>query len=103
MTSPNQDLFSTTMDTLQTRLTTPVVMAIINELSMGVFPTCFEHYLIRPLLKKQDLDQENLQNDKTIANIPFLCKVTEKAVVFQVNLYLETNKLIPPYNAFCIL
>ena len=28
-------------------------------------------------------------------NIPFLFKVIKKAVVVQMNLYLETNKLIP--------
>ena len=74
----------------------PVVTDIVNEsLSTGVFPTCLKHSLIRPLLKKQDLDRENLKNYRSIANIPFLSKVIEKAVVVQMNLYLETNKLIP--------
>ena len=76
-------------------LIVPVVTDIVNEsLSTGVFPTCLKHSLIRPLLKKQDLDRENLKNYRPIANIPFLSKVIEKAVVFQMNLYLETNKLI---------
>ena len=77
-------------------LIVPVVTDIVNEsLSTGVFPTCLKHSLIRPLLKKQDLDRENLKNYRPIANIPFLSKVIEKAVVFQINLYLETNKLFP--------
>ena len=75
----------------------PVVTDIVNEsLSTVVFPTCLKHSLIRPLLpKKQDLDRENLKKYRPIANIPFLSKVIEKAVVFQINLYLETNKLFP--------
>ena len=74
----------------------PVVTDIVNEsLSTGVFPTCLKHSPIRPLLKKQDLDRENLKNYRSIANIPFLSKVIGKALVVQMNLYLETNKLIP--------
>ena len=55
----------------------PVVTDIVNEsLSTGVFPTCLKHSLdlVRPLLKKQDLDRENLKNYRPIANIPFLSK-----------------------------
>ena len=73
-------------------LIVPVVTDIVNEsLSTGVFPTCLKRSLIRPLLKKQDLDRENLKNYRPIANIPFLSKVIEKAVVSKINLYLETN------------
>ena len=81
-------------------LIVPVVTDIVNEsLSTGVFPTCLKRSLIRPLLKKQDLDRENLKNYRPIANIPFLSKVIEKAVVSQINLYLETNKLNPPLQS----
>jgi len=74
-------------------LIVPVVTDVVNEsLSTGVFPTCLKHSLIRPLLKKQDLDQENY---RPIANISFLSNVIEKAVVVQMNLYLKTNKFIP--------
>ena len=77
-------------------LIVPVVTDIVNEsLSMGVFPTCLKHSLIQTLLKKQDLDRKNLKEYRPIANILFLSKVIEKAVLFQINLFLETNKLIP--------
>ena len=42
--------------------------------------------LIRPMRLKKFLNKWN---------IPFLLKVIKKAVVVQMNLYLETNKLIP--------
>ena len=81
-------------------LIVPVVTDIVNEsLSTGVIPTCLKRSLIRPLLKKQDLDRENLKNYRPIANIPFLSKVIEKAEVSQINLYLETNKLNPPLQS----
>ena len=77
-------------------LIVPVVTDIVNEsLSTGVFPTCLKRSLIRPLLTKQDLDRENLKNYRPIANILFLSEFIEKAVVSQINLYLETNKIHP--------
>ena len=44
------------------------------------------HQLIKPMRLKKFLNKWN---------IPFLFKVIKKAVVVQMNLYLETNKLIP--------
>ena len=40
-----------------------------------------------------------LESYRPMANIPFLSKVIEKAVGSQINLYLETNKLIPPLQS----
>jgi len=55
----------------------PTITAIVNEsLLTGVS-------LIRPLLKKPDLDQEILKNYTPIANIPFLTKIIEKVVALQ--------------------
>ena len=66
-----------------------IVPAIVNEsLLTGVFPTCLKQSLIRPLLKKPDLDQEILKNYRPIANIPFLAKIIEKVVAVQAYSYL---------------
>ena len=41
----------------------PVVTDIINtSLTSGVVPQCFKHALVKPLLKKSNLDPELLQN-----------------------------------------
>jgi len=78
----------------------PTLTAIVNEsLLTGVFPTCLKQSLIRPLLKKPDLDQEILKNYRPIANIPFLAKIIEKVVALQTYSYLETNKLMPPLQS----
>ena len=62
----------------------PTITAIVNEsLLSGVFPTCLKQSLIRPLLKKADLDEEILKNYRPIANIPFLAKIIEKVVALQ--------------------
>ena len=78
----------------------PAITAIVNEsLLTGVFPTCLKQSLIRPLLKKPDLDQEILKNYRPIANIPFLAKIIEKVVAVQAYSFLETNKLMPPLQS----
>jgi len=74
----------------------PTITAVVNEsLLTGVFLTC----LIRPLLKKPDLDQEILKNYRPIANIPFSAKIIENVVALQTYSYLETNKLMPPLQS----
>ena len=61
---------------------TPIVVDIINKsLSSGVVPSCFKHALVRPLLKKANLDPNCLRNYRPISNLPFLSKVLERIVL----------------------
>ena len=77
----------------------PLVQGVNESLLTCVFPTCLKQSLIRPLLKKPDLDQEILKNYRPIANIPFLAKIIEKVIALQAYSYLETNKLMPPLQS----
>src|SRR6218665_3738445 len=59
----------------------PVITQIINlSLSTGNFPLAFKHSLVNPLLKKANLDKENLSNYRPISNLSFLSKLTERIV-----------------------
>ena len=63
---------------------TPIVTDIVNKsLSCGVVPQCFKHALVKPLLKKANLDPNCLSNYRPVSNLPFLSKVLERIVLKQ--------------------
>ena len=51
--------------------------------------------MIRPVLKKSDLNKDVLKNYQPVANIPFLAKGIEKVVMVQTHSHLEDNLLMP--------
>ena len=68
------------------------VLAIINRsLDSGVFPTSLKTALVKPLLKKNNLDPLVLSNFRPISNLPFLSKILEKVVFKQLNTFLNAN------------
>uniref|UniRef100_A0A3Q2P679 Reverse transcriptase domain-containing protein n=1 Tax=Fundulus heteroclitus TaxID=8078 RepID=A0A3Q2P679_FUNHE len=65
---------------------------IINtSLLSGVFPQSLKTAIIKPLLKKNNLDKLLLQNYRPISNLPFISKIIEKAVFQQLNTFLTTT------------
>ena len=59
----------------------PLISAIINNsLESGVFPSQCKNAIIRPLLKKQGLDADDLKNYRPVSNLQFISKVLEKVV-----------------------
>src|SRR6218665_2862367 len=78
----------------------PVITQIINlSLSTGNFPLAFKHSLVTPLLKKANLDKENLSNYRPISNLSFLSKLTERIVLARLNDYLSSNSLLNPHQS----
>jgi hypothetical protein len=72
----------------------PTITNIMNtSLSTGVVPQCFKHALVIPLLKKSNLDPENLKNYRPVSNLPFLSKVLERIVLKQLLTHLENHNL----------
>ena len=58
--------------------------------------------MIRPVLKKPDLDKDVLKNYRSVANILFLAKVIEKVVAVQTHSNLEDNLLmLSMQSAYC--
>src|SRR4029434_4095671 len=68
------------------------ILAIINcFLLTGIFPSELKTALVRPLLKKSNLDSSVLINFRPISNLPFLSKILEKIVFKQLNNFLDAN------------
>ena len=50
--------------------------------------------MISPLIKKPNLDPNELKNYRPDSNLPFLSKLIEKVVVKQINFYLQNSSLL---------
>ena len=72
----------------------PVLVKIINlSLESGIFPSGMKSARVRPLIKKANLDPEQLKNYRPVSNLPSLSKVLEKVVVSQLKEHMEVNAL----------
>jgi hypothetical protein len=53
----------------------PVITNIVNlSLTTSTFPAHFKSAVVKPLLKKANLDPENLKNYRPVSNLPFVSK-----------------------------
>ncbi len=68
------------------------ILAIINlSLSLGYVPKTFKLAVIKPIIKKTQLDPKYLVNYRQISNLPFLSKILEKVASSQLYSFLEKN------------
>ena len=52
------------------------VLTIMNSsLSTGIFPACFKSAVVKPLLKKPNLDPNSVANYRPVSNLSFLSKI----------------------------
>lgn len=73
----------------------PVLTRIINlSLQTGHFPLAWKEALVHPLLKKYGLEA-TFKNFRPVSNLPFVSKLTERAVSDQVHVHMVTNDLYP--------
>ena len=78
----------------------PLLSYIVNEsLKLGSFPKKLKDALVRPSLKKTDLDSECLSSYRPISNLSFLSKIIEKCVALQLTKYLEENQLYSKFQS----
>ena len=72
------------------------IVRVINcSISLAQFPNSLKVAMIIPSIKKPSLDTNTLANYRPIANLPFLSKIIEKAILMQLDLYLQNNNLYP--------
>ena len=77
----------------------PIITRLIKwSLKTGSFHKIWKKSIITPLQKKVGQDTE-YANYRPVNNLPFLSKITEKAMIQQLNLYLETHCPLP--NTVC--
>ncbi|KAL0150994.1 hypothetical protein M9458_053721, partial [Cirrhinus mrigala] len=61
----------------------PLLNIINSSLSLGHVLKPFKLAVIKPLIKKPQLDPSELANYRPISNLPFMSKILEKAVSAQ--------------------
>ena len=79
----------------------PIITSIINgSLSPGVFPSEYRLIaLVRPIIKKCTLDPEIFKNYGPVSNLHYISKLIEKVVADQIDLHLENNDMLDPYQS----
>ncbi len=71
----------------------PLLNIINSSLSLGHVPKPFKLAVIKPLLKKPQLDSSELANYRPISNLPFMSKILEKVVSTQLCSFLQKKKI----------
>ncbi len=83
------DIFKQSVTTLA-----PTITSIVNKsLQSGTMPESLKEAMVLPLLKKPQLDVDDLNNHRPVSNLPFISKVIERVVASQLKVHLTTNSL----------
>ena len=69
------------------------------SLTSGIFPDRCRQAIIRPLLKKPNLNPEELKKYRPVSNNHFLSKIIEKLVVVRIEEHLFNNALHDPFQS----
>uniref|UniRef100_A0A8C0XVG3 Reverse transcriptase domain-containing protein n=1 Tax=Cyprinus carpio carpio TaxID=630221 RepID=A0A8C0XVG3_CYPCA len=77
----------------------PLLTIINSSLLLGYVPKTFKLAVIKPLIKKTQLDPKELVNYRPISNIPFLSKILEKVVSSQLYSFLEKNGICEDFQS----
>uniref|UniRef100_A0A803SVN4 Reverse transcriptase domain-containing protein n=1 Tax=Anolis carolinensis TaxID=28377 RepID=A0A803SVN4_ANOCA len=77
----------------------PLSNIINGSLEQGVFPDNLKEARVRPLLKKPSLDPMTLANYHPVANLTFLGKVIERAVLGQLQQFLDDTAGLDPFQS----
>jgi hypothetical protein len=78
----------------------PTFTNIINKsLETACMPVQLKEALLKPKLKKRNLEFEEYSNFRPISNLKFLSKIIEKAVATQLMEHLANNNLEEPLQS----
>ena len=73
----------------------PIITRIVNlSLSSGVFSKQLKSALVKPLLKKSNLDPNDLKNYRPISNLSFLSKLLERIIAARLSSHLLSHNLM---------
>ena len=62
-------------------------------------PSSYKEVILTPILKKPDLNTEDLKNYRPISNLSYVSKLIEKVVAKQITNYVSTNNLDEPMQS----
>ncbi len=78
----------------------PTIANIVNlSLSTGVFPNQFKLSSVIPLLKKYNLNKEDMSNYRPISHLSFLSKLIERVVKQRLTHHLSANDLLNSFQS----
>ena len=77
----------------------PLLNIINSSLFLGHVPRIFKLAVIKPLIKKPQLDPNNLANYRPISNLPFMSKILEKVVSAQLCSFLQENDIYEKFQS----
>ena len=78
----------------------PYLTNVINtSLSTGKVPDLYKLAIVNPLLKKNGLDESDLNNYRPVSNLNFFSKVLERIVLAQLLRHLKSNNLETVYQS----
>jgi len=78
----------------------PYLLNIINRcLETSMVPEALKHAIVRPLLKKPNLDVHVVANFRPVSNLPFISKILEKVVLKQLLRFLDQNKVFELFQS----
>jgi hypothetical protein len=98
---------SCSLDPIPTHVLKPVVHVMSSSLARlinlsfttSTFPDPLKLAIIATLLKKSNLDPENLANFCPVSSLPFMSKLIEKAVLKRLSTHLESSHLFVPFQS----
>ena len=75
----------------------PIIVRLVNtSLRSGRFPDSFKEAVIRPILKKPNLNTDELKNYRPVSNLQFVSKIIEKTVMARLEEHIVDNNLHDP-------
>src|SRR5580700_8402102 len=77
----------------------PITNIVNLSFSVPVFPSCFKHPIVRPLLKKPSLPPDDLSNYRPISNLSFVSKIIERIVASRINQHLKSFPSLSPFQS----
>lgn len=80
-------------------VSTPVLKIINTSLETGILPNAFKTAVVKPLLKKPNLDYNVVSNYRPISNLPYMSRILEKVVFNQLNNFLNENNTLEKYQS----
>ena len=78
----------------------PIITHIVNlSLNTGSFPKKFKSAFVTPLIKKSNLDSNDLKNYRPISNLLFLSKLTEHVIADRFWSHLSSHNLMSNFQS----
>ena len=81
-------------------LLSPVITTIINDsFAEGYFPDILKSAVVKPIIRKSNMDRFDLKSWRPISNLSFLSKLVERVATSRLNEHLSQNDLLPAHQS----